>query len=282
MRNTFDAFLDVPVIHPAAASFERVAAEYDFGRPSWPSAAVESLGLPRSAVVLDLGAGTGKLTRVLLRHFDQVIAVEPLDGMRALIPKKAETLAGTAEAILLSDESVDAVFCGESFHWFDWPRALDEIARVLRPPGTLALFWNQNPEDGTRPWPKQVDAVLDRAKDSRGEKRYRSFAWRDAFEGTQFEELRHEVFPHEETLSPEALLARIGSWSQLTSRPPEVREKLLSELADYLTEPSYRVRLETQAYSTRRVSERCLTTIIDHKHQMINKIDNETQNPNQR
>ena len=242
------------MIDPAAASFERVAAEYDFGRPSWPAAAVERLGLPRSAVALDLGAGTGKLTRVLLGRFDRVIAVEPLDGMRALIPAEAEALVGTAESIPLADESVDAVFCGESFHWFDWPRALAEIARVLRPLGTLALFWNRAPEDGSRPWPQEVDDLLDRVKGSAWEKRYQSFAWRDAFQGSPFEELRHEVYPHEEELSAGALLARIGSWSQSTSRPPEEREELLRELGGYLTEPSYRVRLETQAYSTRRVA----------------------------
>ena len=240
------------MIEPAAASFERVAAEYDFGRPSWPSAAVESLGLPRSAVVLDLGAGTGKLTRVLLEHFDRVVAVEPLDGMRALIPREAEALFGTAEAIPLVDESMNAVFAGEAFHWFDWTRALAEIARVLRPRGTLALFWNCGPADSVRPWPQEVSDVLDRIKESPGEKRYRSFAWRDAIRGAPFEELRYEVFPHEEEVAADALVARIGSWSQFASRPAEEREQLLAEIGSFLTEPSYRVRLETQAYFTRR------------------------------
>jgi SAM-dependent methyltransferase len=240
------------VIDSAAASFEWVAAEYDFGRPSWPPAAIAGLGLSRSSVVLDLGAGTGKLTRVLLEQFDRVIAVEPLTGMRALIPAGAEALAGTAEAIPLADELVDAIFCGESFHWFDWPRALPEIARVLKPAGRLALFWNRGPEDGSRPWPKGVDVVLDRIKHSPGERRYASFAWREAFAGAPFEPLRHEVFPHEEDVPRAALLARIGSWSQFTTRPPADRERLLEEIAGFLTEPSYRVRLETQVWTTRR------------------------------
>jgi ubiquinone/menaquinone biosynthesis C-methylase UbiE len=239
------------VIDPAAASFERVALEYDFGRPSWPAEAVASLGLPRTTIVLDLGAGTGKLTRVLLGQFDRVIAVEPLDGMRALIPREAEVLAGTAEAIPLPGESVGAVFCGESFHWFDWPRALPEIARVLQPSGTLAMLWNRGPEDDHRAWPAGVDDLLDRVKQSPGERRYASFAWRDAFAGGPFEELHHEVFPHEQVLSPEELVARIGSWSQFTTKAPEEREELLRELRSHLTEPSYRVRLETQAWTTR-------------------------------
>jgi len=240
------------VIDPAAASFERVATEYDFGRPSWPDEAVESVGLLRSAAVVDLGAGTGKLTRVLLRHFDRVVAVEPLAGMRALVPPEAEALDGTAEAIPLADESADGIFCGESFHWFHWPRALPEIARVLRPGGSLALFWNRGPKDGRRPWPKDVDDVLDRVVHSPGNKRYQAFAWRDAFAGQPFEPLEHRVFPHEEELTADALVARITSWSQFTILPPAERDALIVELRRYLTEPMYRVRLETQAWTTRR------------------------------
>jgi SAM-dependent methyltransferase len=241
------------VIDPVAASFERVAAEYDFGRPSWPAAAIASLGLPRSAVVLDVGAGTGKLTRVLLEHFDRVIAVEPLGGMRALIPPGAEVIVGTAEAVPLADEDVDAVFCGESFHWFDWPRAIPEIARVLRPHGLLVMMWNRPPAGkvSSHDWPEGVGEILDRISHSPGEKRYQAFAWRDAFRGTPFEELRHEVFPHEEELSRDALLARIGSWSQFTSRPAEERKQLLAEIGGFLDKPSYRARLETQLWTTR-------------------------------
>jgi ubiquinone/menaquinone biosynthesis C-methylase UbiE len=101
---------DLPLIDPAAATFEAVADEYDLGRPTWPDAAVEAAGLPREAAVADLGAGTGKLTRVLLGHFDRVIAIEPLDGMRRLIPPAADVRAGTAEAIPLADKSLDGVF----------------------------------------------------------------------------------------------------------------------------------------------------------------------------
>jgi SAM-dependent methyltransferase len=235
------------VIDPAAATFERVAAEYDYGRPSWPPEVVASVGLPRDADVADLGAGTGKLTRVLLEQFDRVIAIEPLDGMRALIAAEAQALPGTAEAIPLPDGSLDGVFCGESFHWFDWPLALPEIARVLRPGGRLAMFWNR----GETPWPPAVEAILDQVSHSPGEKRYQAFAWRDAFAGSAFEPLRHEVFPHEQEVPRDVLLARIGSWSNFTIRPPEEREALLDEIRGHLTEPTYRVRLETHAWTTR-------------------------------
>ena len=236
------------MIDPAAATFERVAADYDYGRPSWPPDAVAWVGLPRDAEVADLGAGTGKLTRVLLEQFDRVIGIEPLGGMRALIPAEAQVIPGTAEAIPLPDESLDGVFCGESFHWFDWQRALPEIARVLRPDGSLAMLWNR----GETPWPPEVEAILDRVHHSPGERRYHAFAWRDAFEGSAFEPLRHEVFPHEENVSVDVLVARIGSWSNFTIRPPDERVALLDEIRAHLTEPTYRVRLETHAWTTRR------------------------------
>jgi SAM-dependent methyltransferase len=235
------------VIDPAAATFEQVAGEYEFGRPSWPPEAIRSVGLSRDADVADLGAGTGKLTRVLLAQFDRVLAIEPLDGMRALIPAEATALAGTAEAIPVPDDSLDGVFCGESFHWFDWPRALPEIARVLRPGGRLAMFWNR----GRMPWPAAVEEIFERVPESKGEKHYQAFAWRDAFEGSAFEPLRHDVFPHEDDIPPDVLVARVGSWSNFTTMPAAERLELLAEIRSRLTEPSYRVRLKTQAWTTR-------------------------------
>ena len=214
------------MIDPAAATFERVAAECDYGRPSWPPEAIASVGLPRDAAVADLGAGTGKLTRVLLGRFDHVIAIEPLAGMRALIPGEAETLPGTAEEIPLPGESLDGVFCGESFHWFDWSRALPEIARVLRPGGRLAMLWNR----GKTTWPPEVAAILDRVDHSPGEKRYQAYAWRDSFAGSAFEPLVHEVFPHESDVPRDVLIARIGSWSNFTIRSPDERRALLVEI----------------------------------------------------
>jgi SAM-dependent methyltransferase len=236
------------VIDPAAATFERVADEYDFGRPSWPPEAIAAAGLPRDADVLDLGAGTGKLTRVLLGAFDRVIAIEPLDGMRALIPPEASVLAGTAEAIPLADASLDGIFCGESFHWFDWPRALPEIARVLRPGGALTMLWNRGPH-GFQP---EIEAILERVSHSPGEKRYHAFAWRDAFAGMPFDPLRQELYPNTAEISADALVARIGSWSNFTTLPPDKRKALLAEIRDHLTEPTYRFTLDTHAWYTRR------------------------------
>ncbi len=123
-------------------SFGAAAEAYERGRPGYPDQAVDFC-LPAGARrVLDLGAGTGKLTRILLARGLEVVSVEPDPGMRALIPVAAKVLAGTAEEIPLPDASVDAVLVGQAFHWFDPERALPEMARVLRPGGRVGVLWN--------------------------------------------------------------------------------------------------------------------------------------------
>ena len=134
----------------AARSFESVAAEYERHRPEYPEEALrwaaEQLGLAPGARVLDVGAGTGKLTRGLVALGFDVVAVEPggADARRSsgVAVPEAEALEAPAEAIPLPDASVDAAFAGQAFHWFDRERALPELHRVIRPGGGLALLWN--------------------------------------------------------------------------------------------------------------------------------------------
>ncbi|HWC34727.1 MAG TPA: methyltransferase domain-containing protein [Mycobacteriales bacterium] len=123
-------------------SFGPAAANYKAGRPGYPREILLQCLPDWAAEVLDLAAGTGPLTNNLLDLGLSVTAVEPLDEMRALIAPEATALPGTAEAIPLPDESVDAVFVGQAWHWFDAPRALAEIHRVLRPGGVMAAMWN--------------------------------------------------------------------------------------------------------------------------------------------
>jgi len=236
--------------------FGRVADAYELGRPSWPAAALDlaerELSLGRDARVLDLGAGTGKLTRLLLERFE-VAALEPDAGMRGLIPGGADVLAGRAEEIPAPDGSFGAVFCGESFHWFEWERAIPEIARVLRPGGGLVLMWNR-PSGGlsSEEWPAGVKDALDRIVDPiPPEHRYMSLVWRDALAASPFEELRFETFPNAAVLDREQLLARVSSWSHVAALPELERRAFLDEIAAHLTAPSYPATLETHLYWTR-------------------------------
>ena len=180
---------------PLARVFGRTAEDYERGRPDWPAEALDllsrELGLDRSAEVVDLAAGTGKLTRILAERFARVVAIEPDDAMRALI-SGVEALAGTAEDIPLPDDSADAVFCGEAFHWFDGPVALAEIARVLRPGGGLALMWNHG-WDFEPELPEalhdRMSAIIERVGAPGGPK-YDSGEWRGAFATSAFEPLK--------------------------------------------------------------------------------------------
>ena len=132
-----------------ARSFGVAADVYERARPLYPDAAIDWL-LPAGArTVLDLGAGTGKLTRALASRGLDTIAVEPLAEMRtnlAWAAPEARILDGTAEAIPLEDDSVDLITVAQAWHWVDPERATAEAARVLRPGGTLALIWNKRDE----------------------------------------------------------------------------------------------------------------------------------------
>jgi SAM-dependent methyltransferase len=138
-----------------ALSFGAVASSYDLGRPTYPAEALRWVLPPHARTALDLGAGTGKLTRGLRALGLDVVAVEPDDAMRAVIGEGA--LPGTAEAIPLPDASVDAVFVGQAFHWFDQERALPEMVRVLRPGGAIGLLWNLF--DDRVPWVAELCAI---------------------------------------------------------------------------------------------------------------------------
>src|SRR5206468_5357104 len=129
------------VSDPQGLVYDPVAENYELGRTGWPAAlAAEVAG----ETVLDLAAGTGKLTRVLVERFPHVIAVEPLAAMRevgARLVPGAEWLDGTAEALPLPDAAVDAAFVADAFHWFDAVTAAAELARVIRPGGTLVIVF---------------------------------------------------------------------------------------------------------------------------------------------
>jgi len=150
-----------PSVRGPYTAFADVAGAYERGRPGYPDEAVRWLvgGDPRD--VVDVGAGTGKLTRSLVALGHRVVAVEPLDEMRAELVAAVpvvRALAGSAEAIPVADASADVVTSAQAFHWFDHARALPEISRVLRPGGRLALVWNSR--DDRDPWMARLSAII--------------------------------------------------------------------------------------------------------------------------
>jgi ubiquinone/menaquinone biosynthesis C-methylase UbiE len=144
-----------------ARSFGAAADAYERARPSYPDEAVDWL-LPEGAhTVLDLGAGTGKLTRAQVARGLDVIAVEPIDEMRATLEAtlpEVRALKGTAEEIPLPDQSVDVITVAQAWHWVDVERATAEAARVLKPGGTLGLIWNRR--DERVPWVQRLSQVM--------------------------------------------------------------------------------------------------------------------------
>jgi ubiquinone/menaquinone biosynthesis C-methylase UbiE len=151
-----------------AASFDRAAGVYERSRPGYPAALVDWLLRDAPEAVADVGAGTGKLTRLLAARVPTVHAVDPsprmLDQLRAAVPT-ADVLVGSAEAIPLPDASVDLVAVAQAWHWVDPERALPEVRRVLRPGGALVLVWNQRDPDV--PW---VAALTEAMRPTHGDR----------------------------------------------------------------------------------------------------------------
>jgi len=216
----------------AARGFTAGVDAYERSRPDYPAAAVNALvarmDLRPERTVLDLGAGTGKLTRLLVPSGATVVAVEPLEAMRARLEAVAPSvtsLSGTAEAIPLPDASVDAVFVAEAFHWFDLDRAPAEIARVLRPGGHLAVLFNQLDTD--EPWFADLHEIV-MAHRLPGPQMPHTVPWREAIEA-QFGALSDEEGPHEHVVSRDEQVAQIASFSSIGGLPQAQREAALAE-----------------------------------------------------
>jgi SAM-dependent methyltransferase len=218
-------------VHAAAArGFARSADAYERARPDYPAEAIawlaERSGLGPGRTVVDLAAGTGKLTRPLAATGAELVAVEPVAEMRARIgPAAARALEGTAEAMPLPDASADAVTVGQAFHWFDGPAALAEIHRVLRAGGALALVWNRRPLDA--PVHAAIEAIIVGHRGATP--RHASGRWRDAFEATTlFGPLDEREFAHSRPQDADALADRIGSTSFVAALDDGPRAEVLA------------------------------------------------------
>jgi SAM-dependent methyltransferase len=241
----------------AAAGFAASAPEYERGRPGYPPEAVElvvaELGLGRGSRVLDLAAGTGKLSRPLAAAGLEVLAVEPVAEMRALIGPPIEAVEGTAEELPTQDASVDAVTVAQAFHWFDGERALVEIHRVLRPGGGLALVWNRRADDD-----EVTAAVEEIIGPHRGETpHHRSGRWRDAFEATDlFGPLSEHRFANSQELDAELLAMRFGSVSFVASLAEDERRSVEERLRALAADGPVELNYVTEVFCTRTQSGR--------------------------
>ena len=238
-------------------AFGRTAREYELGRPRWPEdlldLAVAELGLRASAEVLDLGAGTGKLTRSLVRRFGRVIAVEPDEAMLAVL--QAEALAGSGASIPLADGSVDAVFTAEAFHWFASDESVAEIVRVLRPRGALVILWNIGIED--EDMGEEAEAVIKAAIERGGVPgigRVLSGEWRRPVEAAAFEPLREAEVERDLVNTRDEWIANMLSVSSIAHQPDEQRAAFAERLRELIAaDREVRRRVRTVAHWTRRV-----------------------------
>lgn len=206
-----------------AASFGGVAGDYAQHRPGYPAEAVQWLVGTTPGRVLELGAGTGRLTQQVVALGHGVLASDPavdmLRHLRATVPAATPLLA-RAEAIPLQPSSVDVVIAAQAFHWFDAEKALPEIARVLRPGGVLALVWNSG--DFKIPWVKRVFELIDQPD---------AAALGDPVAGSDlFASSESRVFRHWQEINKQTLLGFVASTSKAATVTPDERAALLAQV----------------------------------------------------
>jgi ubiquinone/menaquinone biosynthesis C-methylase UbiE len=218
--------------HPQSRSFEDVAEIYERARPSYPQDALDwirdEFGLRDGRTVLDLGAGTGKLTRQLRETGAMVVAVEPGDAMRGQLERAVpgvEALRGSAEEIPLPDDSVDAITVGQAFHWFRHDEALPEMHRVLRPGGGVALLWN-----GRDPESPLVQEVNDLLEDVLKDRQPTPDSSLQLVNSPLFGPVEERQFRFAQELDPDGLAERIASISFVAAMPRERREEIDARL----------------------------------------------------
>jgi SAM-dependent methyltransferase len=207
-------------------SFGTAAADYASGRPHYPAEALTWCAPEAARTVLDLGAGTGIVTSDLLALGLDVISVEPLDAMRALIPSAARALEGSAEAIPLPDASVDAVFVGQAWHWFDPEPALAQTRRVLRLGGRLALMWNLLDTDHALS--RTIADIID--ADERSDMMLDGEVDPPYVDPDRYETPQRRLVPHSQTYDADRVVEFALSRSQSILRDPAGRQAMVEAL----------------------------------------------------
>lgn len=254
----------------AAGGFGKEAETYERSRPTYPpdavAWAVERLRLAPGVRACDLAAGTGILTRLLVPSGASIIAVEPVEGMRAMLratTPAVPVVSAVAEALPFADASLDAATIAQAFHWFDAPRALAELRRVLRVGGRAVLMWNAR--DRSRDWVNQVWNIMDRVekrapwRDHDGSNGAHEQARHDdALRGAPgFTEPERAEFAHEQTLDHIGVVERVKGVSHVAVLPADEQRSVLDEVRAVLsTHPA--TRDETLVSIPYRVDAYCL------------------------
>lgn len=224
----------------AVAGYSAESESYERGRPGYPAGLVDelldALEVDSYTRVLDVGAGTGKLTRQIVSRVAWVGAVEPVaamrDQLRHHVPHAA-AVAAVAEALPVAMSSVDAVLCAQTFHWLDGPHALAEFARVLRPRGGLGLIWNTKDENVE--WVAEVEALVDSVHGPTATPRYKTGHWRDAFEGRSgWQPLETSSGSYIQPSTRDDVVARVLSSSAVGALDPKGRDRVTDAVREIL------------------------------------------------
>jgi len=249
----------VTIHESASRGFQRGADAYERGRPSYPREALDwlrqRLDLRPGRTVLDVGAGTGKLTRELVATGATVLAVEPVPAMRGVLEQvvpEARPLEGTAEALPVDDGALDAITVAQAFHWFDVPSALIEFHRVLRPAGRFGLIWNRRRLED--PLHQGISAITepyhhDTPSHLRGE-------WREPLRASGLFTSAGELeVPYEHPVDVDGVVDRVASISYIAALPERERGEVIARVRELAERTPKPLRLayatETSVYERR-------------------------------
>ena len=243
----------------ARRGFQQGAAAYERGRPGYPREATEwlwhELGLGPGRTVVDVGAGTGKLTRELVGSGATVIAVEPVPGMRGVLEQAVpgvQALDGTAEAVPVRDAAVDAIVVAQAFHWFDGPAAVAEFHRALRPGGRLGVIWNRRLRE--QPLHREISAIIDPYR-GRAPTHYDEGWDEPIVSGGRFAATGELEVPFEQDFDADGLVDRVASISFIGALPDDERARVLDRVRALASDAGQPLRLgyttETYVYERR-------------------------------